>query len=182
MVLLFLIQFVERSMPPILPLYLGSISTPAGQLATIAGLVISAGAGATATSATIYGRLAQPGRTWALLALALSAGVVCVVPIGLADRWEAVLGLRLLLGLLTGGSLAMGYTVGSRLVPPERTGLALGVLNSSALVGSASAPFVAGLIGRFDLRAVFGVDALFYVAAIAVALLWLRRADRPAQL
>jgi MFS family permease len=133
---------------------------------------------AAASSATLYGRLARPGRTWALLVLAMAAGALCVGPLGLVDRWEPVLGLRLLLGLVAGGAVAMGYTLGTRLVPAERTGLALGVLSSSGMIGSAVAPFLAGLVGRFDLRAVFVVDVVCYLLALVVVLVWLRRADR----
>jgi MFS transporter, DHA1 family, multidrug resistance protein len=180
MVLVFLVQFVDRSLMPILPLYLGQINTPPAQLATISGLVVAAGAVAAGTSATIYGRLAGPGRTWRLLLVAVVGGALCVGPLALVDRWEQVLVLRPLLGLLAGGSLAMGYTLGTRLVPPERTGLALGVLSSSGMIGSASAPFLAGLVGRFDLRAVFAVDVLCYLLAVVVVLVWLRRVDRAA--
>jgi DHA1 family multidrug resistance protein-like MFS transporter len=176
--LLFLAQFVDRSLPPILPLFLSQIDTPEAQLATISGLVVAAGAAAAGTSATLYGRLARPGRTWLLLTVAISGGAVCVGLLGLTDRWEQVLGLRLLLGLLAGGTIAMGYTLGTSLVPPERTGLALGVLASSAMFGSASAPFLAGAIGRFNLRGVFAVDAVCYLLALGVVLLLLRRVDR----
>lgn len=176
--LVYLVQFVDRSLPPILPLYLGQIDTPTAQLATISGLVVASGAVAAGTSATLYGRLVRPGRTAALLAIALAGGMLCVGPIGLAGRWEQVLVLRLMMGLLAGGSLAMGYTLGTSLVPAERTGLALGVLSSAAMFGSASAPFLAGIVGRFNLRAVFAVDVACYALAILVVLFWLRRADR----
>lgn len=176
--LVFLVQFVDRSLPPILPLYLSQISTPTAQLATITGLVVAAGAVAAGTSATLYGRLARPGRMAVLLTVALVGGALSVGPLGLVGSWEQVLGLRLLLGLVAGGSLAMGYTLGTNLVPPERTGLALGVLSSGALMGSASAPFLAGIVGRFNLRAVFAVDVLCYLLALGVVHVWLRRSDR----
>ena len=180
MALLFLAQFVDRSLPPILPLFLTEIHTPQAQLALISGSVIAAGAVAAGTAASIYGRLARPGRTWRLLTLAVLGGMICVGLLALTERWEQVLALRFTLGLLVGGTLTMGYTLGTGLVPPERTGLALGVLSSSAMVGSASAPFVAGLLGRLNLRLVFAADALFYVFALVVILFFLRRIDRAA--
>jgi DHA1 family multidrug resistance protein-like MFS transporter len=178
MALLFLAQFVDRSLPPMLPLFLSEIHTPQAQLATISGSTIAAGAVAAGTAASIYGRLARPGRIWRLLTLAVLGGIVCVGLLSLTQHWEQVIALRFVLGLFVGGTLTMGYTLGTGLVPPERTGLALGVLSSAAMVGSASAPFVAGLLGRFNLRAVFGADALFYVFALVVILVFLRRIDR----
>jgi hypothetical protein len=49
------------------------------------------------------------------------------------------------------------------------------------MIGSASSPFLAGLVGRLELRAVFAVDALCYLLASVVVLVWLRRVDRAAE-
>jgi DHA1 family multidrug resistance protein-like MFS transporter len=176
--LLGLIQFADRSLPPILPLYLAAIETPESQLATVSGLVISAGAIASAISSALYGRLARPGRARRALLLALAGGALCVGPLALVRGWDQVLVLRLLLGLVAGGAVGVGYTLGTRIAPPERAGLTLGFLSSSTMLGGAASPFMTGLLGRFSLGAVFLVDAACFVLALVLTVVLPRSVDR----
>lgn len=178
LVVLFLAQSSDRSLIPILPLFLGQIETPASQLGAVTGLVISAGAVAAAVSSALLGRLARPGHTRPILIAALAGGALCVALLAYVQSWEQVLGLRLLLGLVAGGSVGLAYTLGARLAPPQRTGLALGVLSSCTTLGGAMAPFLAGVLGQVNLRVVFLADAGLYLAALALVILALRVADK----
>ncbi|MDP8924704.1 MAG: MFS transporter, partial [Chloroflexota bacterium] len=95
----------------------------------------------------------------------------------LARGWPEVIGLRLLLGLLAGGTISLAYTLGARLAPPERAATTMALLASWGMLGSALAPILAGLIGQISLRAVFVATAAAYVlAAMLVALPAIRRA------
>ena len=46
------------------------------------------------------------------------------------------------------------------MIPPGAHGAGFGVLTSASLVGMASSPFVAGLVGGASLRVVFLLDAV----------------------
>ena len=175
LLILFSAQFADRTLPAMLPLYLQEIKTPQSFLATATGLVVSAGAVAAALSAALYGRLSTPGNSRRLLMLALGGGVLCSIPLAFTTSWEQVLGLRTLLGLLAGGSMALAYALGARIAPPERSGLALGLLASCNMIGGAAAPVVAGLLGRLNLHWVFLANAAVFLLALLVALTLLRR-------
>lgn len=167
--ILFLTRFTDRALPAILPLYLVELNTPDTQLATVTGLVVSAGAIAAASSAMFYGHVSQAGRIRRLLMLALAGGALFSAPLALTGSWPQVLVLRVVLGLLAGGSMSLAYTLGARLAPSERSGLTLSVLGSSGQLGGAVSPMLSGLIGQFSLRAVFLTNSAAYLLALGLA-------------
>ncbi len=176
--ILFVARFADRALPPTLPLFLAELDTPPAQLGTITGLVVSVGAVAAASSATLYGRWARPENIRRLLMIALAGGAMFSLLLSMATNWQQVLLLRLVLGLLAGGTLSLGYTLGARLAPPERSGLTLGILASCAQLGSASAPLLGGALGSVGLHFVFVVNAAAYLVALALMAMF-ARARRP---
>ena len=179
--ILFMARFTDRALPPILPLYLVELDTPAGQLATITGVVVGSGAVAAACSSMLYGRWARPESTRRLLVVALVGGAACSALLSLASGWPEVVALRLVLGLLAGGSMSLAFTFGARLAPPERSGLTLSLLSSGGQLGGAVSPVLVGLIGQFSLRYVFIANAAAYLIAAVLAGLPSRDRDRASQ-
>src|SRR5262249_48094874 len=148
---------------------------------TITGGVAAAGALAATCSSVIYGRRSRPENTRRLLIIALAGGAVASIFLGLAGDWIQVLVLRGLLGLLAGGTISPGYTMGARLVPGDQSSVTLSVLASCGMLGSATAPILAGFIGQVDLRGVFVATAAAYAIAVGLAVLpTLRRAGQQA--
>jgi MFS family permease len=174
--ILFLARFADRDLPPILPLFLIDLDTPPAQLATITGLVVSSGAVAAAGSSMLYGRRARPDNTRRLLMIALVGGAVLSALLSLSGSWPQVVVLRLVLGLLAGGSMSLAYTMGARLSPAEQSGLSLSVLASCAMLGGAASPMLAGVLGQVSLRFIFLANVAAYLVAVALAALPARRA------
>ena len=83
----------------------------------------------------------------------------------------------MILGLFSGGSLTLGYTIGGLLIPGERRATAFGFLAGSALFGGALSPSVAGFLVRWDLRGIFYLDTALF-AALVVGQLVALRSDR----
>ena len=177
--ILFMARFTDRALPPILPLYLVELDTPEGQLATITGVVVGAGAVAAAGSSMLYGRWARPESTRRLLVFALVGGAACSALLALAGAWPEVVALRVVLGLLAGGSISLAFTFGARLAPPERSGLMLSLLSSGGQLGGAVSPVLVGLIGQVGLRYVFVANGAAYL--IAAMLVWLSARGRASQ-
>jgi len=169
--ILFVARFTDRAMTPILPLFLIQLETPSALLATITGLVVAAGALAATCSSVAYGRWSRPDNTRRLLVIALAGGAVCSVLIALAGDWIQVVVLRILLGLLAGGTISLAYTMGARLAPSERSSLTLSVLASCGMLGSASSPIMAGVISQASLRIVFLAMGAAYLLAVVLAVL-----------
>ena len=89
-----------------------------------------------------------------------------------------ILGLAVLLGLVSGGSLTLCYTIGGLMVPEAVRTTAFGFFSGAALFGGALSPTVAGLVAHASLRGIYWVDAALYVA-LAVALARGRRYAPP---
>jgi MFS transporter, DHA1 family, multidrug resistance protein len=171
----FAARFADKVITPILPLFLVQLDTPPAQLATITGLVVSVGGIAAASSASLYGRWSRPENTRRLLMIALGGGAVCSLGIALASSWLQVLMLRLVLGLLAGGTLSLGYALGARLAPREHAGLTLGILASCGQLGTASAPLLAGVLGGAGLHLVFFANAAAYLLGLVLTALVMRK-------
>lgn len=171
LVILFLTRFTDRTLTPILPLFLIELDTPTGQLATITGFVVATGAVAATISSMLYGRWARPDNTRKLLIGALAGGAVFSGLLALVYGWTEVVVLRVILGLLAGGSMSLAYTMGARLAPSARSGLTLSTLSSCGQLGGALAPMVAGLVSQIGLRQVFVATAAAYLVACLLAAL-----------
>jgi MFS family permease len=101
------------------------------------------------------------------------------VLISFAGDWIQVTGLRIVLGLLAGGTMSLAYTMGARLAPSARSGLTLSVLASCGMLGGAVSPILAGMLGQLSLRSVFITVAAAYLVAVGLAVLpSVRRAEQ----
>jgi MFS family permease len=178
---LFLVNFIGRSFTPILPLHLQDLGLAPTRLASATGILISAYSVAAAASAALVGRASRTRSPRTLLLLSLVGGALAVLPMALVPNYESFLALAVLLGLASGGSLTLGYTIGGLMVPEAVRATAFGFLSGAALLGGAVSPTVAGLVAHATLRGIYWVDAALYLG-LAVALLWgglLRQSPSP---
>jgi DHA1 family multidrug resistance protein-like MFS transporter len=167
---LFFVNFVGRSFTPILNQHLAELGVPPQRLGFNTGLLISAYSVAAAVSATALGRAARTRSPRQLLLLTLVGGAVTVLPMAWVARFPAMLVLATLLGLVSGGSLTLCYTMGGLLAGPERRATAFGFFSAAALFGGSISPSVAGLLVGWNLRGIYYVDAAL-LTLLAVALL-----------
>jgi DHA1 family multidrug resistance protein-like MFS transporter len=170
LVVLFLVNFIGRSFTPILPLHLSALGMAPSRLASATGILISAYSVAAALSAWYLGRMSRRRSPVDLLLLTLVGGAATVLPMALVPSYELILGLAVLLGLVSGGSLTLCYTIGGLMVPEAVRTTAFGFFSGAALFGGALSPTVAGLVAHASLRGIYWVDAALYLA-LAAALL-----------
>jgi len=170
MAVLFLVNFIGRSFTPILPLHLRRLSVPESDLALATGVLISAYSVCAALSAGLLGRATRRRDPRLLLIGTLVAGAALVLPMAFVGRFTGFLGLAVLLGLASGGSLTLCYTIGGLMVPGERRTTAFGFFSGAALFGGAISPTIAGLLTRVHFKAIYWADAALYVL-LALALL-----------
>jgi DHA1 family multidrug resistance protein-like MFS transporter len=177
---LFLANFIGRSFTPILPLHIQGLGVPAARLAAATGLLISLYSVAAALSAAWLGRVSRHRSPRALLVATLVGGAVAVLPMAAVPSFGWLLALAALLGLASGGSLTLCYTIGGLMVPEAIRTTAYGFFAGAALFGGAISPSVAGLLARWDLRGIYYVDTLLFVALSLLVLAGARpRAGAP---
>ena len=173
---IFGLQLVDRSLGPVLPLYLREIGMATGRVPVLSGLIFTAVAGAAAVGNQLSGWLIgrfRPGRL--VPASAAMAGCAATV-FGLAPPLAVLIASALVLGFFIGVATTAIYTAAGRAVDPGVRGLAFGYLTMAYLVGLAVSPIVAGLVGSISVRVVFFLDG---AGLGAVALIVWSRMARP---
>jgi len=169
MAVLFMVNFIGRSFTPILPLHLRRLAVPEADLALSTGILISAYSVCAALSAGMLGRATRRRDPRPLLIATLVAGAALVLPMAFVARFRGFLGLAVLLGLASGGSLTLCYTMGGLMVPGGKRTTAFGFFSGAALFGGAISPTIAGLLTRIHFKAIYWADAGLYVL-LALAL------------
>jgi MFS transporter, DHA1 family, multidrug resistance protein len=160
---LFLVNFIGRSFTPILPLHLRRLGVAESDLALGTGLLISAYSACAAVSAGLLGRATRRRDPHALLVATLVAGAALVLPMAFISRFREFLVLAVLLGLASGGSLTLCYTIGGLMVPAGRRTTAFGFFSGAALFGGAISPSIAGLLTRVHFKTIYWADAVLYL-------------------
>jgi DHA1 family multidrug resistance protein-like MFS transporter len=146
---------------PFLPLYVEHLGTNTGfSLEFWAGMVFSGQALTMAISSPIWGSLADRYGRKAMIERAMYGGAVIILLMGFARSAEELALLRAFQGAITGTIAAINALTAS-LVPRERVGYAMGMLQVGLWAGIAAGPMLGGVVA--DL---FGFRAAFIVTAI----------------
>jgi len=167
MTVIFVLQFVDRSFGPILPLYVGQLGTPSSQIPLVSGILFSIAAGAGAIGHHYCAALLRrytPAQliTTASSAAAVGAGLYVIV----GRVWWLFLATPIF-GVAIGSGMTAAYTSAASVIPPPVRGAGFGLLTTASLIGLAVSPIVSGLLGATSIRAVFGLDVVT-LAALAI--------------
>jgi MFS transporter, DHA1 family, multidrug resistance protein len=167
-VVIFGLQFVDRSFGPVLPLYVGELGTGPARIPLISGLLFSIAAGAGAIGHHFCAALLH--RWTAAQLIAASAAVAAAGTLGYLVAHD-VLWLFLatpFYGLAIGVGTTAAYTAAAAVIPANVRGTGFGLLTTASLVGLAVSPIVCGLLAGTSIRAVFALDVVC-LGALAVA-------------
>lgn len=159
-VVIFGLQFVDRSFGPILPLFVGEIGVASGRIPLISGLLFSIAAGAGAVGhhycAALLTRRTAMELIASACAVAAFAGVIYVAARDL--RWLFVA--TPIFGFAIGVATTAAYTAAAAVIPPNVRGTGFGLLSTASLIGLAVSPVVSGLLGATSIRAVWALDVV----------------------
>jgi len=175
MSVIFTMQYVERSLGPVLPLFVGSLGVSMGQVPLWSGILFSLVAGGGAVGNHLCSPLLErysPG-TVILASIIVATGVAASVS-GATQVLLLVAALPLF-GLAIGIGSTAAYTIAGQVIPSDAQGVGFGVLSSASMVGLAISPVLSGLLGSVNLRSVFFLDALLLAALGVVGSSSLRR-------
>ncbi len=177
----FFVNFASRSFTPILPAQLATFGIARSSLALNTGILISVYSIAAAVSSFGFGRLAAKSDPLRLISFSLVLSLLAAVAMARVSTFAAFLGVALFYGLVSGGGLTLGYSIGSRRFSEASRGASFGRLSGAALVGGAVAPALAAFIARSSIQNVYWMNALVYGVLLAVGLFFLRSSprDRP---
>lgn len=168
MVVIFGLQFVDRSFGPVLPLYVEQTGRSHAQVAIVSGVLFSIMACTGALGHHFCGRLLKRFSMRVVIAGGAAVAAAGSGLIGVTANLWVMSAASTLLGLGIGAAMTASYSAAGSVIPPGAHGAGFGVLTSASLVGMASSPFIAGFLGGSSIRVVFLVD-LVVMAVLAGA-------------
>lgn len=150
---------------PFMPLYIRTLGVQdEGEAAFWAGVVGSAAAVTFIIFAPIWGFLADRHGRKLMVMRAMFGGAVVLVLMAFCRTVGQLVVCRLMQGMLTGTVTASVALVAS-IVPRERAGYALGMMQAAGFMGHSVGPLLGGLVADH-----FGYQASFVAAALALLL------------
>ena len=170
------------SVMPFLPLYVQELGvTDLRQVAFWAGLLGSSAAISMAIMAPIWGNLADRHGRKLMLVRSMFGGGAVVGAMSLVRGVHELLLLRTVQGSLS-GTVTAARVLAASIVPAERLGFAMGLMQTAVFVGSSAGPAFGGLLSdRYGYRATFVFTGVtLALSGIAVSLLVRERFERPA--
>jgi DHA1 family multidrug resistance protein-like MFS transporter len=165
---IFVLQFVDRSYGPILPLFIEQVGVAHDRVAIMSGVLFSIMAGTGALGHHICGRLLQRFTARLVIAGAAGAAAVGSALLGATGNLWIMSAASALFGVGIGAAMTASYSAAGRVIPAGAHGTAFGMLSSASLIGMASSPFIAGFLGGASLRVVFFVNVVLMAIMAAV--------------
>ncbi|RAL25688.1 MFS transporter [Thermoflavimicrobium daqui] len=165
MVCQFLVLGSMSMIMPFLPLYLQEMGmTDQSEVELWAGIIFGANFLSAFIFAPIWGSLADRfGRKMMILRSGFGMAIVIILT-GLATSPIQLLFLRLLNGMIS-GFIPASIALMSTCTPKEKTGYALGLLQSGAVGGSIIGPFFGGILAEM-----IGYRYIFFITGIGIAI------------
>ncbi len=165
---IFGIQFVDRSVGPILPLYLEQIGITRPPVPVAAGLLFSVTALAGSLGHHFCGRLLKQFSARVVISVAAAGAGAGAAMLGVGGGLWLMMAAIALFGYAIGTASTAAYTAAGSVIPSGAHGTGFGVLSSAALTGLAVSPVVAGSLGATTMRGVFVLDVIVLAVLAAV--------------
>jgi DHA1 family multidrug resistance protein-like MFS transporter len=179
--IIFGLQFVDRSLGPILPLYVAQVGVSDERVPLVSGVLFAVLAATAALGHHWCGKLLQrhPPRT----VIAVGSGGAGVgmllfvlaplapAPLASAPAMVALLVVAVaLFGVAVGAAMTAAYTTAGGIIPASARATGFGILSSASLTAMAAAPFAAGFIAAHSIGLVFVIDTIMLaIVAVVVA-------------
>lgn len=167
---------------PFLPNYVESLGSSTGtSLVFWAGAVFSSQALTMMVASPLWGALADRWGRKPMVARAMFGGAIIILLMGFARSAEELTLLRAIQGLITGIGSAANALIAS-ITPRERSGYAMGVLQTALWSGVAIGPVLGGVLADlYGFRVAFIVTAGLLVVGGLLVTLGVREEFRPSE-
>ena len=167
--LIYLGQLGDSLVTPFIPIRIRDLAMDRTNIASLAGLVVSAGAFSTAFGGVFAARWSERVGYVLPLTLAAIGGSILQFAQAFANSVEMLFGLRLLMGLVFGGTLPLLNAIAGVQVPSDRRGVVFGVTTSANAGSNLTGPLIgSALFTLFSYRApwIAGAGVLMLTAVL----------------
>ena len=158
---------------PFLPLLIQQLGvTDRSDLALWTGLAVGTSGIAMAFASPVWGVLADRLGRKPMLVRSVAAGAILITIQAAVQNVAQLAVIRILQGVFTGTQTA-GAMLIARSVPRERTGVALGMLNTAVQIGNLAGPILGGIaVASIGLRASFLMGGIILAICTVVTILF----------
>ena len=160
MLVVFGLQFIDRSFGPILTLYLEDTGLAPGRVSLLAGVIFSVAAGSGALGNYIAARLLVARHARIILAGSAGASMLASAVFAMEPPVWAMIASAVVFGLGIGVAMTTAYAEAGKVIPAGSHGAGFGLLTTASLSGLALSPVFGGLIGATSMNAVFIANAI----------------------
>ena len=163
MSVIFAMQYVERSLGPVLSLFVASLGVSIEQIPLWSGILFSLVAGAGAVGNHVCSRLLERYSPGAVILASIFVAACVAASVSGATQVVLLVAVLPLFGLAIGTGTTAAYTIAGHSIPSEAQGVGFSVLSSASMAALALSPVLSGLLGSVSLRSVFLVDVALLV-------------------
>jgi DHA1 family multidrug resistance protein-like MFS transporter len=165
---IFGIQFADRSLGPILPLYIAELGIDAARVPIVSGVLFSVLAATASVGHHLAGRFLRRHTPRRIIAVAASVAGVAILVFVWHPQAAVLIAAIAIFGLMVGGAMTTAYATAGSVIPHTARATGFGFLTSASLAGLAISPMASGFIAARSIRLVFVIDAILLglVAAI----------------
>jgi DHA1 family multidrug resistance protein-like MFS transporter len=156
--LIFGLQLVDRSIGPVLALYLSEIGISATRVPFLSGVLFTITATAGAIGNQMTGWFLDRSRAPVVIAVSAAIATVGAAGFSFGSQLSVLMLLAVPFGFGIGVATTAVYTMAGHAVTSRQRNVAFGYLSTAYLVGLAVSPIIAGFIGSGSMRAVFVAD------------------------
>jgi MFS transporter, DHA1 family, multidrug resistance protein len=160
MVVVFGLQFVDRSFGPVLPLYIAQLGTASSRVPLVSGILFSIAAAAGAVGHHVCGMLLARASARRVIATTIAIAATGTIMYLVAGASWVLLVATPVFGLAIGVATTAAYTAASGVIPASARGAGFGFLATGSLAGLALSPIVSGILGATSIRSVFFLDTV----------------------
>ncbi|MDR2864324.1 MAG: MFS transporter [Spirochaetaceae bacterium] len=172
-VVAFAIQVANNTANPILPLFINQISQGTRFLGSSTGIVLGAGAAATAIAAIISGKFAGKIGYWKTLCFCLAAACVAIIPQAFSQNIYQLCVIHIAASFFIGGAVPVMQVLISESTERRHQGSVFGWTSSASMLGGALGPMIGSAAAMISYHAVFPITSL--ILGLASLGLFLRR-------
>ncbi|GHV41833.1 hypothetical protein AGMMS49546_18620 [Spirochaetia bacterium] len=156
----FVIQAANAIAAPMLPLFLKELAADSKFIGSSTGIVLGAGAAATAVAAVLVGKYSSRFGYWKTLAFCLTAGAILTVPQAFVGNMVQLAIFRALASFWIGGAAPVLNAIIAVSTEKEHQGSVYGFNSSVSSTGGALGPMIGSMVAMINYRMVFIATAI----------------------
>jgi MFS family permease len=168
MLVIFLLQVVDRSFGPVLLLHVTQVGYLSSQASLLVGGLFSILAVSSVTGYQLAAALLKRTTARAVIVAAVLAAASSLATFAMVESaWLLMLSIACF-GLAAGTALTTAFTAAGSVVPRHAHGVGFGFLTGASLIGSAVSPVLSGLLAARSIRVVFLAGAAVLMLLVLV--------------